>query len=244
MPNPKLNLDDQRTVVIDDALINKWHPRYLEEDEGIYEAMSRHGGPGNELVGGSALKRQQSPRWNWKGAMRVIRHVQDRGNTTLFHAPAFRRAASEPPERKLAALPRTRYETAGNRSRNWLTIIHFIHPQVCQSSMCELSASDQGWVDLDSAEQILRMTRNLDTPLKVITHICPNWSLRKIDRALFAFHKQVCIKIQPVDVRFLVSGPRTTARSSPSHPSPHHAQGNFASWVNMGQLIFPAPASA
>ena len=73
--------------------------------------------------------------WKWKGAMRVIGHVLIDAYDTLY-APTFRRAASEPPERKLAALIAPGVKLPGVEAATGSTIIHFMHPETCQSSTC------------------------------------------------------------------------------------------------------------
>jgi uncharacterized protein (DUF934 family) len=84
--------------------ISEWHPKYdwTENDEDEYQklvaAVSR------EIASAGTVSKSTFLRiWNWKGAMRVIGHVLLDAYDTLY-APAFRRAASEPAERKLAAL--------------------------------------------------------------------------------------------------------------------------------------------
>ena len=192
MPNPKLNLDDQRTVVIDDAFISKWHPRYLEEDEGIYETLVATVAQEMNL-GGTLSKGTFLAIWNWKGAMRVIRHVRIEEYDTLY-APAFRRAASEPPERKLAALLGLGMKLPGVEAATGSTIIHFIHPQ----SMPIIDVRTIGVLFkaglISTQQKDLAHYEEFRHAIERIMHICPNWSLRKIDRALFAFHKQVLDK--------------------------------------------------
>jgi hypothetical protein len=59
--------------------------------------------------------------------MRVIRHVHMDEYQTLY-APAFRRAALEPPERKLQALLKDGQKLPGVGAPTGSTILHFIHP--------------------------------------------------------------------------------------------------------------------
>jgi hypothetical protein len=94
----------QKAVVIDDAFISEWHPKYdwTESDEEEYQKLvpivSR------ELATAGTISKSTFLRiWKWKGAMRVIGHVSIDAYDTLY-APTFRRAASEPSERKLAML--------------------------------------------------------------------------------------------------------------------------------------------
>jgi hypothetical protein len=65
--------------------------------------------------------------WNWKGAMRVIRHMRIEDYDTLY-APGFRPVASEPPHRKLAVLLDPGFKLPGVEAPTGSTIIHFIHP--------------------------------------------------------------------------------------------------------------------
>ncbi len=56
-------------------------------------------------------------------------HVLLDAYDTLY-APAFRRAASEPPERKLAALIAPGVKLPGVEAATGSTLIHFIHPDI------------------------------------------------------------------------------------------------------------------
>jgi hypothetical protein len=145
--------------------------------------------------------------WGWKGAMRVIRHTtiyvegyvtqartlaEDEYDTR--YATAFRRAASEPPERKLAALLGTGRKLPGVEAPTGSTIIHFIHPKT-------MPIIDVRTVEaLVEAGRISTKQRDLkhyEEYRKAIDKIrldCPSWTLRQIDRALFAYHKKVLDK--------------------------------------------------
>jgi hypothetical protein len=94
----------QTAVVIDDAFISEWHPKYdwTESDEGEYQELVAI--VSRDIASAGTVSKSTFLRiWNWKGAMREIGHVLIDAYDTLY-APAFRRVASEPPERKLAAL--------------------------------------------------------------------------------------------------------------------------------------------
>src|ERR1035438_6423279 len=118
----------QKALVIDDAFISEWHPKYAwtERDEDEYQKLvaivSR-----DIASAGNVSKTTFLRIWNWKGAMRVIGHVLIDAYDTLY-APAFRRAACEPPERKLAALIAPGVKLPGVEAATGSTLIHFMHP--------------------------------------------------------------------------------------------------------------------
>jgi len=167
---------------IDDAFIREWHPRYdlTEDDEPTYQMLV-------DTV--AQAKREISKEtflaiWNWKGAMRVIRHVKIGEYDTLY-AVAFRHAVTEPPERKLAAL----LALPGIDAPTGSTIIHFIHPETMPiidvrtvEVLFEAGLIPTTHRDLKHYEAFRKAIAN-------ISRDCPGWTLRQIDRALFAYHK-------------------------------------------------------
>ena len=79
-------------------------PKYdsTENDEEEYRRLLAE--TAHDLnVRGTISKNTFLAMWKWKGALRVIQHVRLEEYQSLY-AIAFRRVASEPPERKLAAL--------------------------------------------------------------------------------------------------------------------------------------------
>lgn len=131
------------TIQIDDAFIREWHPRYdlTEDDEEEYERLVATVALEMKSMG-TISKKTFLDIWSWKGAMRVL------GLTTIYvegqktkavtaaedeyetrYATAFRRAASEPPERKLGALLDPGVKLPGVGAPTGSTLIHFIHPQ-------------------------------------------------------------------------------------------------------------------
>jgi hypothetical protein len=89
-------------IQIDDAFIRDWNPKYSDADEGDHEELVTT--TAEEMRSkGTISKKTFHAIWNWKGAMRVIRHVVLDEYDTRY-AEAFRRAASEPPTRKLNVL--------------------------------------------------------------------------------------------------------------------------------------------
>jgi len=176
--------------VIDDAFIREWHPKYdvTENDEREYQTLvTEVAGDLNSL--GTISQGTFLAVWNWKGAMRVIRHVNlDEYNSV--YATAFRRAASEPPERKLAALLAPGVKLPGVEAPTGSTLLHFMHPHV-------MPIIDVRTVEVLHAVGLLSTDRRdlahyeeYRQAIEGIRHRCPRWSLREIDRALFAYHKQ------------------------------------------------------
>jgi hypothetical protein len=184
----------QTAVVIDDAFIAEWHPKYdwTENDESEYQQLVS--AVARDMATKGTISKDTFLRiWKWKGAMRVIRHVLIEEYETLY-APAFRYAASEPSDRKLAALLGPGVKLPGVEAATGSTVIHFMHPQ------------SMPIIDVRTVE-ILFHAGLILTDRKDLMHYeefrlaidgircrCPSWSLRQIDRALFAYHKQVLDK--------------------------------------------------
>lgn len=196
-------------VVIDDAFIGKWHPKYdvTENDEGEYQNLiAEVAGDLNSL--GTISQNTFLAVWNWKGAMRVIRHVNlDEYNRV--YATAFRHAASEPPERKLAALLAPGVKLPGVEAPTGSTILHFMHPRV-------MPIIDVRTVEVLYAAGLLSTDRRdlahyeeYRRAIEGIRHRCPGRNLREIDRALFAYHKQFLEKAAPKRAR-VACGHRAT----------------------------------
>jgi hypothetical protein len=179
-----------RNVVIDDAFINEWHPKYdwTESDEDEYQELvaivSR-----DIASAGTVSKSTFLRMWNWKGATRVIRHVAIAAYDTLY-APAFRRAASQTPERKLATLIAPGVKLPGVEAATGSTLIHFMHPDsmpIIDVRTCEVLFA-AGLISTDRKD--LAHYEEFRKAIDGIRRRCPRWTLRQIDRALFAYHKQ------------------------------------------------------
>jgi hypothetical protein len=190
-------------MLIDDAFIEEWDPKYRERDEGDYGEVMAIVAKDLE-VSRTISKRTFLRIWNWKGAMRVIRHVRlDQYDSR--YAAAFRRAASAPPERKLYILIDPTAKLPGIGAPTGSTILHFMHPE----TMPIIDVRTVGV--LFKAGLISTNSRDLghyEEFRKAIERIkkrCPSRSLRQIDRALFACHKDVLDKT-----------PRGSRCSSPS----------------------------
>jgi hypothetical protein len=181
-------------IVIDDAFIREWHPKYdvTENDEREYQRLV--GEVARDLNSlGTILQGTFLAVWNWKGAMRVIRHVNLEEYNSVY-ATAFRRAASESPERKLAVLLAAGVKLSGVEAPTGSTILHFMHPQI-------MPIIDVRTVEVLYAAGLLSTDRRdlahyeeFRQAIEGIRQRCPGWSLREIDRSLFAYHKQVLEK--------------------------------------------------
>jgi hypothetical protein len=190
---------------IDDAFIREWHPKYAEADEGDYEILVA--AVAREMNSRGTISRETFLGiWNWKGAMRVIGHVLLEQYDTLY-AEAFRRATSEPPERKLAALLVPGVKLPGLGAPTASTIIHFIHPE-------SMPIIDVRTVEVlfqaglvSTRHRDLRRYEEYRAAIKGIRRRCPSWSIRQIDRALFAYHKQVLDPGASGGCQVLMTGP-------------------------------------
>jgi len=184
------------TVQIDDAFIRGWYQMYDDEnvggDDKDYEELIDK--VRDEINSNGTLAQKTFLEiWKWKGAMRVIRHVKlDKYDS--HYAPAFHRAVNAPPERKLCELLEGANKLPGVAAPTASTIIHFIHPETMPI------------IDVRTVEA-LHAARRISTKLRDLEHYeefrsaidrirreCPNWTLREIDKALFAYHKLVLDK--------------------------------------------------
>lgn len=181
--------------MIGDAFINEWHPKYdlTEDDEEEYQRLLVETAHDLSTLG-TISKDTFLAIWKWKGAMRVIRHVRLDEYDNLY-ALAFLRAASERPERKLAALLAPGVKLPGVEAPTGSTILHFMYPQIMPI------------IDVRTVEVLYKAAGLLSTARRDLAHYeeyrqaiwgikrqCQGWSLREIDRALFAYHKQVLEK--------------------------------------------------
>jgi hypothetical protein len=179
---------------IDDAFIREWEPRFDEPTIGgeyVREYQTIVDKVAMEIRTQGTLSQQLFlDIWKWKGAMRVIRHVHVDRYRTLY-APAFGRAVLEPPAKKLEALLGDGHKLPGIGAPTGSTILHFIHPDYMPI------------IDVRTVET-LHEARRIHTKMRDLTHYeefrfaiddikheCPNWTLRQIDKALFAYHKVV-----------------------------------------------------
>jgi hypothetical protein len=177
-------------IVIDDAFIREWHPKYdlTENDESEYQRLVAEVARDLKSLG-TISQNTFLAVWNWKGAMRVIRHVNLDEYNNLY-TEAFRHAASEPPERKLATLLAPGVKLPGVEAPTGSTILHFMCPQT-------MPIIDVRTVEVLFAAGLLSTDRRdlahyeeFRQAIEGIRHCCPGWSMREIDRALFAYHKQ------------------------------------------------------
>jgi hypothetical protein len=184
-------LDVVMKLQIDDAFIGKWHPKYheTETDEPEYQRLVAE--VTGEMHRDGTISEETFLRiWKWKKAARRIDLVRmDQYNDR--YGKAIRQAASAPPAQKLAALLAPDVKLPGVGAPTGSTIIHFIHPD-------GMPIMDVRTVEvLFKAGLISIIYRDLDhyEPFRKavdgIRHRCPSRSLREIDRALFAYHKQV-----------------------------------------------------
>jgi hypothetical protein len=187
---------------IDDAFIKTWEPRYdrVASDEPAYKRLV---GLVHEEMQSSGVMSKETflAIWRWKGAMRVIRHTtiyvpgyatkaaepsQDQYESR--YAAAFRRAAAAPPGRKLGVLLGGSHKLPGVEAPTGTTLLHFMHPD--SMPIIDVRTAEV----LVEAGLIRTADRDLDhyevfrNAIEGIRQRCPGWSLRQIDRALFAYH--------------------------------------------------------
>jgi hypothetical protein len=176
------------TFAIDDAFIREWHPRYddTEKDEPEYQRLKTIVGQ-ERGVTGTISKATFLDIWKWKGAMRVIGHVKIEEYETRY-ATAFGHATSEPPERRLNAL----MDLPGVGAPTGSTVIHFLHPETMPiiDVRTVTTLFKAGYIPTRG-----RDLKHYDAFRKAIDEKIrkpwPHWTLRQIDRALFAYHKWI-----------------------------------------------------
>jgi hypothetical protein len=186
--------NEQKTLVIDDAFIREWHPKYdwIQNDEIEYQRLVPE--VARDMAStGTISEKTFLAIWKWKGAMRVIGHVMLVAYGTLY-APAFRRAASEPPERKLATLIAPGVKLPGVEAATGSTVIHFMHPQLMPIIDVRTIGVLFAARLISSESKDLAHYEEFRGAIDGIRRGCPSWTLRQIDRALFAYHKLVLDK--------------------------------------------------
>jgi hypothetical protein len=185
------------TIQIDDAFITRWHPEFDRpevggDDSDYYEILERVQG---EINSNRTLTQKTFLEiWKWKGAMRVIRFVKLEEYDSLY-APAFRRAAEAPPERKLYELLEGTKKLPGVGAPTGSTLIHFIHPEIMPiidvRTVEVLYAAGRISTELRELESYEEYRAAID---RIKRECAKSTTLRKIDRALFAYHKLVLDK--------------------------------------------------
>lgn len=174
-------------IAIDDNFIGEWHPKYdrIAYDEPEYQRLVREVAQ-NIKSTGTISKETFLDIWRWKGAIRSIRWVElDRYDT--LYAEAFRRAALEPPGRKLSALIGMSSKLPGVEAATGSTLIHFMHPETMPIiDIRTISVLFEAGL-ISSHAKDLNHYVEFRGAIAGIRSRCPNWSLRQIDRALFAY---------------------------------------------------------
>ena len=181
-------------IVIDDAFIRGWEPRYdrIANDEPEYRRLVRVVA-GEIASSGTISEETFRAIWNWKEATRAIHHVR-MGEYSTLYAEAFRRAVAAPPERKLYLLLEPGAKLPGVGGPTGSTLLHFIHPET-------MPIIDVRTVGVLFAAGLIK-TKQCDLEhyeefrqaIYGIRSRCPGWTLRQIDRALFTYHTEVLDK--------------------------------------------------
>lgn len=182
------------TIVIDENFIREWHPRYdrIADDEPEYRRLVEL--VASELASkGTISKETFLAIWAWKGAMRVIRFINIEEYESLY-AEAFRRAYAAAPHHRLQALIGPGVKLPGVEAATGSTLLHFMDPE----TMPIIDVRTIGV--LFAAKLISSRQKDLDhydgfrRAIDSVRSSCPNWTIRQIDRALFAYHTEVLAK--------------------------------------------------
>jgi hypothetical protein len=182
------------TLRIDDAFIRSWHPKYdqIQTDEAEYNNLVKI--VQREIrVTGTISRDTFLAIWKWKGAMRVIRRIRLDQYQSRY-AEAFCRAAAAPQERKLGELLRSTVKLPGVGAPTGSTIIHFIHPETMPIIDVRTVEALHAPGRVSTKQRDLGHYEEFRRAIDQIRCDCPNWTLREIDRALFAYHKLVMDK--------------------------------------------------
>lgn len=181
-------------IGIDDNFIRAWHPRYdqIADDEAEYERLV--GLVASELHStGTISKNTFLAIWAWKGAMRVIRFINMDEYETRY-AEAFRRAHGAPPQSRLHVLIGPGAKLPGIEAATGSTLLHFMDPKTMPiidvRTIGVLVAAKLISTSRKDIEHYEEFRRAIDG----IRSLCPDWTLRQIDRALFSYHTVVLAK--------------------------------------------------
>lgn len=177
---------------IDDTFIEKWHPRYdeIEDDEEKYRMTIIK--VSNEFSQkGTISKETFIDILNWK-APRVKGIVKL--NEFDIYEKAFRKCFKAPNEEKLAIL----VKLYGIGIPVASTMLHFMYPQsfpIMDIRTVE-TLYHAGYIESKARDQ--KRYIPFRSAILTIANNCPRWSLRQIDRALFAYHK---IELAPKNIK-------------------------------------------
>lgn len=190
----KTSREYPQKIVIDDAFIKEWEPRYdrIAGDEPEYGRLVT--AVANDIAStGTISKGTFLAIWNWKGAMRVIRFVNMAEYETRY-AEAFRRAVSAPAQRRLYLLLDPSVKLPGVEAATGSTLLHFMDP----GNMPIIDVRTIGVLFaaklISTSQKDLEHYEEFRQAIHGIRSRCPGWSLRQIDRALFAYHTEVLDK--------------------------------------------------
>jgi hypothetical protein len=179
---------------IDDAFIRQWGPKY--DDRGVGDDYQSYADlikivPVEAKQTGTISKKTFLGIWEWKGAMRVIRHVRLDEYESRY-APAFARAFSNPAERKLDALLADDEKLPGVGAPTGSTLIHFMFPYSMPIIDVRTVEVLHHFGRISTKQRDLAHYEEFRQAINRISRECLEpWSIRQIDKALFAYHKLV-----------------------------------------------------
>lgn len=184
-----------KKIIIDDAFLREWEPRYdrIASDEPEYRRLVKL--VANDIATTETISKVTFLAiWTWKGAMRVIRFV-NMAEYESRYAEAFRRAASSPPQRRLHLLLGAGAKLPGVEAATGSTLLHFMDPE----TMPIIDVRTIGVLFparlISTSQKDLEHYEEFRQAVLGIRSRCPAWTLRQIDRALFAYHTEVIDKL-------------------------------------------------
>lgn len=170
-------------LVIDNTFVEEWHPKYdkIENDQEEYEAIITK--VSNDLSQKGTISKETFIRiLDWKAA-RVKGIV--RLNEFDTYEKAFRECFKASNGEKLAILD----DLYGIGVPVASTILHFMYPQyfpIMDIRTVE-TLHYMGYIKLKARDQ--KRYVSFQSTILTIARDYPKWSLRQIDKALFAYHK-------------------------------------------------------
>jgi len=177
-------------LAIDDSFIQEWAPRYdrIAGDEPEYQRLV--GAVAEDIASTGTLSRETYLAiWHWKGAMRTIRFVQLEVYEERY-AEAIRQAVRTSPQQRMDVLIGTGGKLPGVEAPTASTLLHFMHPE--EMPIIDVRTVGVLFVAglISSPRRDLEHYEEFRQAILGIQSSCPERSLREIDRALFAYHKE------------------------------------------------------
>lgn len=174
-------------LTLDVAFVAEWHPKYTEDDEGEYDAIRQQVSADISRSGTMSMAAFFRIA-KWKGANRrpsLLPH--DSKKYERDFAERFRACLAETDGRKLPALFDPKPSGVGAPFAS--TLVHFMCPTTMPIIDRRTAEVLQFAQLLPTRQTTIKHYEPFRLAIRKISGVCPGYSLRQIDRALFAYHK-------------------------------------------------------